>query len=146
MIAYVSMYDNTTKMVDYLTGRLMEKGLSVKRFNMVGVDTGQFTKALVDASTVVFATPTVLTGPHPSVVTGIYLLHVLKAKTKFVAVVNSYGWSGNLADRIKDMLPKLKAQLRYLDPVLVKGLPKENDYKALDRLADEIYLANNPAS
>jgi hypothetical protein len=44
------------------------------------------------------------------------------------------------------MLPKLKAQLRYLDPVLVKGLPKENDYKALDRLADEIYLANNPAS
>jgi flavorubredoxin len=146
VIAYVSMYDNTTKMVDYLTDRLMEKGLSVKRFNMVGVDTGQFTKALVDASTVVFATPTVLTGPHPSVVTGIYLLHVLKAKTKFVAVVNSYGWSGNLADRIKDMLPKLKAQLRYLDPVLVKGLPKENDYKALDRLADEIYLANNPAS
>jgi flavorubredoxin len=146
VIAYVSMYDNTTKMVDYLTDRLMEKGLSVKRFNMVGVDTGQYTKALVDASTVVFATPTVLTGPHPSVVTGIYLLHVLKAKTKFVAVVNSYGWSGNLADRIKDMLPKLKAQLRYLDPVLVKGLPKENDYKALDRLADEIYLANNPAS
>jgi flavorubredoxin len=146
VIAYVSMYDNTTKMIDYLTDRLMEKGLSVKRFDMVGVDTGQYTKALVDASTVVFATPTVLTGPHPSVVTAIYLLHVLKAKTKFVAVVNSYGWSGKLDERIKDMLPKLKAQIHYLDPVLVKGLPKEKEFKELDRLTEDIFKANNPAS
>ena len=49
-------------------------------------------------------------------------------------------------DRIKDMLPKLKAQLHYLDPVLVKGLPKENDYKELDRLTEDIFKANNPAS
>jgi hypothetical protein len=44
------------------------------------------------------------------------------------------------------MLPKLKAQLHYLDPVLVKGLPKENDYKELDRLTEDIFKANNPAS
>jgi flavorubredoxin len=146
VIAYVSMYDNTTKMVDYLTDRLMEKGVTVWRFNMVDADTGQYTKALVDASTVIFATPTVLAGPHPSIVTAIYLLHALKAKTKFVGVVNSYGWSGNISDRIKDMLPKMKAQLHFFDPVLVKGLPKEIDYKALDRLTQDIYQANNPAS
>jgi hypothetical protein len=34
------------------------------------------------------------------------------------------------------MLDRLKVEV--LDPVYVKGLPKEEDFAALDRLADEI--------
>jgi hypothetical protein len=34
------------------------------------------------------------------------------------------------------MIPNLKVEI--LDPVVVKGFPKEEDFKALDRLADEI--------
>jgi flavorubredoxin len=132
-------------MVNYLVDRLMEKGLSVRVHNMVDVDTGEFAKSVVDVSTVVFASPTVLAGPHPSIASAAYLMNVLKPKAKFVAVIGSFGWGGNIAARIKDLLPNLSKQLSYFDAVLIKGLPKEDDLKALDRLAEEIYSANNPA-
>ena len=41
-----------------------------------------------------------------------------------------------MADQIKDILSGLR--LEILDPVIVRGLPKQDDFKALDKLADEI--------
>ena len=34
------------------------------------------------------------------------------------------------------MMPNLKAEI--LEPVIVKGFPKDKDFSALDKLADEI--------
>jgi flavorubredoxin len=143
IIPYVSMYDSTTQMVNYLIDRLMEKGLSVKPHNMVGVDMGHFAKSLVDASTVVFASPAVLAGPHPDIVSAAYLMNALRPKTKLVSVIGSFGWGGNIvSNRIVELLSGLKTQLEFLDPVLIKGLPKEDDFRSLDRLVEEIYTAN----
>jgi len=41
-----------------------------------------------------------------------------------------------MVERITEMLSNLKVEL--LEPVVVKGFPKEEDFRALDRLADEI--------
>jgi hypothetical protein len=41
-----------------------------------------------------------------------------------------------MVEQIKGMVPNLKVEL--LEPVVVKGFPKEEDFKELDRLADEI--------
>jgi flavorubredoxin len=143
IIPYVSMYESTTLMVNYLIDRLMEKGLSVKPYNMVSGDIGQFAKSLVEASTVVFASPAVLAGPHPDIVSAAYLMNALKPKTKFVSVIGSFGWGGNIvAKGITELLSGLQAQIQFIDPVLIKGLPKEKDFEALDRLVDEIYSAN----
>ena len=65
-----------------------------------------------------------------------YLINALRPKAKFAAIIGSYGWSGRMADQIKDILSGLK--LEILDPVIVRGLPKQDDFKALDKLADEI--------
>jgi flavorubredoxin len=143
VIPYVSMYGNTSRMVSYLVDRLMEKGLSVTPFNLIGGDTGKLANALVDASTVVFASSAVLAGPHPDIVNAAYLANALRPKTKFVAVIGSYGWGGPIiTKRIAEQLTSLRSQVQFLDPVLVKGLPKEDDFKALDRLADQIDAAN----
>jgi flavorubredoxin len=143
VIPYVSMYGNTSRMVSYLVDRLMEKGLSVTPFNLIGGDTGKLTNALVDASTVVFASSAVLAGPHPDIVSAAYLMNALRPKTKFVSVIGSYGWGGSIVSKkITELLPGLKSQLQFFDPVLVQGLPKEDDFKALDRLANEIDVAN----
>jgi flavorubredoxin len=142
VIPCISMYENTTKMVSHLVDRLMEKGMRVTPFNMVGADTGVFTSALVDASTVVFATPTVLGGPHPALMTAACLMNALKPKTKWLSVIGSFGWGSRLGVQIPEMLPNLKKQIQLLDPVLSKGLPTEADYAALDRLAEEIFQAN----
>ncbi len=136
VIPYVSMHDSTRRMVDYFVHALMERGITVKPFNLTKTDIGELAKALVDTATVVIASPTVLAGPHPAAVYAAYLANALRPKTKFASVIGSYGWGGKTVEMIKGSLSNLNVEL--LEPVMVKGYPKEEDFKALDRLADGI--------
>jgi flavorubredoxin len=144
VIPYVSMYQSTTAMVEYFADRLVERGLGVQLFDTVDLNSGALSVALVDASTVVFATPTVLTGPHPAIAGAAYLVNALAPKARFAALIGSYGWGTTMPDAMMAMLTGLRAQ--FFDPVLVKGAPKADAFAALDRLADQIARANFPAA
>ncbi|MDG6220729.1 MAG: FprA family A-type flavoprotein [Candidatus Thermoplasmatota archaeon] len=136
IVAYVSMHDSTRKMADHLIRELGERGIRVKAFNLENADIGELAMALVDARTIIIGTPTVLTGPHPQAVYAAYLANALRAKTKYATVIGSYGWGGKAVETIAGMLPNLKAEI--LEPVYIKGCPKEADFQALTRLADTI--------
>jgi flavorubredoxin len=123
-------------MVDHLTGALITRGIVVKPFNLTRTDVGELALALVDAATIVIATPTVLFGPHPTVVSATYLTNVLRPKTRFASVIGSYGWGGKSVETIAKMLDHVKVEL--LPPVMVTGEPGEATMQDLDRLADEI--------
>ena len=103
---------------------------------MTATDIGELAIELVDAATIVIGSPTVLTGPHPSVVYAAFLANMLRPKAKFATVIGSFGWGGKMVEKIVGMLGSLKVEL--LSTVMVKGFPKENDFRALDNLADEI--------
>ncbi len=137
IIPYISMHGSIEKMVHYLVGKLIAKGMSVRPFNLVETDIGKLAIALVDSTTIVFGTPTVLSGVHPLVSYACSLINMLKPKTRFVGIINSQEWGGHAIDIIKNSLHKLNAE--YIDPVLIKGLPKHEAYKLLDQLADEIH-------
>jgi flavorubredoxin len=136
VIPYVSMYGDTTRMVNYLVDALMNKGITVKPFNITRTDIGELAMALVDTATIVIASPTVLVGPHPAAVYATYLANALRPKAKFASVIGSYGWGGKMVEQIAGMLTSLKVEI--LEPVLIKGAPREKDFQALDRLADDI--------
>ena len=136
VLPYVSMHGSTKKMVEYFVAALVERGVTVKQFNLAKTDIGKLAMALVDAATIVIGSPTVLVGPHPKVVYAVYLANVLRPKLKFASIIGSYGWGGRMMEQIKGLLSNLKVEL--LEPVIVKGFPKKEDFKALDRLADEI--------
>lgn len=136
VIPYISMHGSTAKMVECLGNALEDKDIKVKSFNLTKTDLGELAVALVDSATVVIGSPTVLTGPHPAVVYAAYLVNALKPKTKFVSVIGSYGWGGMMVEQLKEMLGNLKVEL--LEPVIVKGYPKKEDFEALNKLADEI--------
>lgn len=136
IIPYVSMHGSTKKMVGYLVNALMEKDITVKPFNLTVTDIGELAISLVDAATIVIASPTVLVGTHPAVVFATYLANALRPKTKFVSIIGSYGWGGKMVKQLSDMIPNLKVEI--IEPVVIKGFPKEDDFKALDRLADDI--------
>ncbi len=123
-------------MVDHLTNALIERGIAVKPFDMTVTDTGNLAMSLVDAATVVIATPTVLFGPHPQIVYATYLANMLHPKVKFASIIGSYGWGGKTTDILKAMMTHIKPEL--LEPVLVQGLPGETSTRGLDRLADDI--------
>ncbi|MBI5681423.1 MAG: FprA family A-type flavoprotein [Methanobacterium sp.] len=137
IIPYISMHGSTKKMVDYLVSILIENGITVKPFNLTVSDIGELAMSLVDASTLVIATPTILTGPHPSVVYATYLVNALRPKLKFISIIGSYGWGGRTVEILKGILTNLKPEI--IDPVIIKGFPKENDFKSIDNLADEIF-------
>ena len=136
VLAYVSMHGSTKAMVDYLIDALMQRGVVVKPFNLSVSDIGELAMALVDAATVVIATPAVLGGAHPLAMYATYLVNALRPKTRFVSVIGSYGWGGRMVEQLRDTLKNLKVEL--LEPVLAKGYPAKEDFKLLDKLADDI--------
>jgi len=136
VLPYISMHGSTQKMVEYLTGALVDRGVTVKQFNLAVADIGKLAMALVDAATMVVGTPTVLVGPHPNVAYAALLVNALRPKLQFVSVIGSYGWGSKALDQLKGMIPNLKVEV--LEPVISKGFPKEADFKALDNLANTI--------
>ncbi|MAH39427.1 MAG: MBL fold hydrolase [Dehalococcoidales bacterium] len=136
VLPYVSMHGSTHKMVEYLVDLLAEKGVVVKQFDLPVTDSGNLAMALVDAATVVFGTPTVLAGAHPSAVYATFLTSALRPKLKFISIIGSYGWGGKAVEQLATILSSLKIEI--LEPVLSKGFPKEADFKALDNLANTI--------
>ncbi len=136
VLPYISMHGSTHKMVEYLVEALAQRGVTVKQFDLTVTDIGKLAMALVDAATVVIGTPTVLAGAHPNVVYAAFLANALRPKLRFVSIFGSYGWGGKAVEQLAAMLPNLKVEI--LEPVLCKGFPKEDDFKALDSLATTI--------
>ncbi len=136
IIPYISMHGSTEKLVNYFITALMNRNISVKPFNLTRTDIGHLAMALVDAATIIIASPTVLAGPHPNIVYAAYLVNILRPKLRFASIIGSYGWGGRMLEQIKGLLTNLKVEM--IEPVIIKGYPKENDFKSLDRLADDI--------
>ncbi len=136
VIPYISMHGSTEKMVMHLTAALAERGVKVHLFDLAVTDIGKLAITLVDAATIIIGTPTVHMSPHPVVTYAVQLANILRPKLKFASVVGSYGWATKAVEQIAGMIPNLKVEI--LNPVIVKGYPKEEDLKALDVLAQAV--------
>ena len=143
VLPYISMHGSTKVMVDRLVHRLVASGVNVKQFDLATVDIGELAMALVDAATLVLGCPTVLVGPHPLAAYAAFLANALRPKTRFASIIGSYAWAGKAVEQLTAMIPNLKVEL--IEPVMVKGLPRDEDYLALDGLADQI-LAKHQAA
>ena len=136
IIPYVSMHGSTKTMVDYLAEALVKRGIEVKLFNLEIADAGELLMSLVDAATIVVGASTMLVGPHPLAYYATYLVNAVRPKTKFVSIIGSFGWGGNTVEVLKGLISNIKVEL--VEPVYIKGYPKDSDFKALENLADEI--------
>ncbi|MEN6310301.1 MAG: FprA family A-type flavoprotein [Acidobacteriota bacterium] len=136
VLPWVSMHGSTALMVDRLAGALAERGVTVFPFNMAAADIGKLAMSMVDAATIIVGAPTVHVGPHPALLYAVILANALRPKARFASIIGSYGWASKMVDTIKASLPNLKVEL--LEPVICKGLPREQDFLALDKLADAV--------
>ena len=136
IIPYVSMHGSTKLMAEYLTGKLIEKGFSVKPFNLPVTDIGEIAMSLVDASTIIIGSPIVLAGAHPAAVYAAFLANALRPKTKFVSIFGSFGWGGKMVEQLAGLIPNLKVEV--IDPVMFKGMPREEDYRKIDAMVETL--------
>lgn len=137
VMPYVSMYNSTKEMIDYLADKLEQKGIKTFKFDIVKDDLGDLAMALVDSATIVLGTSMVLANAHPAAVNIAYLASVLRPKAKFAALIGSYGWGGNLFGLIGELLKPLK--LDVIEPLTVKGKPGAFEFDKLDDIAQIIY-------
>ena len=77
-----------------------------------------------------------LAGAHPCAAYAAFLANALRPKTRFASIIGSFGWGGRMVEQLLGLMPNLKVEL--FDPVVIKGCPKDADFAALDKLADEI--------
>ena len=136
VIPYVSMYQNTERMVDRLAEKLKEEDVEVHKFDLISDDIGDLAVELVDAATVVFGASMVLAMPHPYAFFGVYLTNALRPNVKFMSILGSYGWGGNLVGKIEENTNLLQAE--KLDYITVKGRAKQEDLERIDALAHTI--------
>ncbi len=136
VIPYVSMYQNTERMVDRLVQKLKEENVEVHKFDLITDDIGDLAVELVDVATVVFGASMVLAMPHPYAFFGVYLTNALRPNVKFMSILGSYGWGGNLVGKIEENTNLLQAE--KLDYITVKGRAKQEDLERIDALAHTI--------
>jgi len=136
LLFWVSMHGSTKEMVDFFEKELIKRKIGVRKFNLASADASRLTMSLVDAATLVLATPAVLGGAHPAAVYAAYLTGILKPKLKFASIIASYSWGSKIVDQIKGLMNNPKWEI--LEPVLSKGVANKEVYNDLKRLADEI--------
>jgi len=143
VIAHVSMHGSTQKMVDRLIQALAEREIEVFPFNLPVADVGRLAMSLVEAATIIVASPTVLTGLHPLAAEATFLVNALRPKALFAGFIGSYGWKSRALDQLKAILDSVRFEL--LTPVQIKGDPKPQDLELVDKLAEEIYQKHRNA-
>jgi flavorubredoxin len=136
VIPYLSMHGSIQRFVDRFVRKLQEKGIDARPFDVVTADIGNMAMALIDAATIVMASPTMLGGVHPKIAYVAYLANVLRPKAKFASVIGSYDWGGREVDVLAGLLENLKVEM--ISPVLIKGDGTEEDLKGIDDLAEQI--------
>lgn len=141
VLPYISMHGSTAKMAKYLIDALARRGVTVHAFDLEVTDIGKLAIALVDAATLVVATPTVHVGPHPAVYYAAHLANFLRPKLKYAAIVGSYGWSSKAIEQVSGLIPNLKVDV--LGTVLKKGLPDADTFAKLDALSDAVAAAHD---
>lgn len=140
VLAYISMHGSTERMVKHLVDALARLNVTVYAFDLAVTDIGKLAISLVDAATLIVGTPTVHVGPHPAVYYASHLANLLRPKTKYAAIVGSYGWSSKAIEQIAGLIPNLKVDV--LGTVLHKGRPTPATFQELDALASAVAKAH----
>jgi flavorubredoxin len=99
-------------------------------------DPGKLAIALVDSATLVLGACTVLGGAHPLAANVVFLANALRPNLKYATIIGSFGWGQRTIEQITGMLTNIKPEV--LPPVYIKGSPTDNDFAALDALAESI--------
>jgi len=136
IVLYVTMHGSTEKIAETLASALIRRNIPVKLLNLEVTDIGEVALSVVDAATVIFASPAVLMGPHPYIVSAAYVLNMLKPKAKYIGIIGSYGWGNKLVNQMTEFLRDLNVE--FLDPLLINGYPKAEDLREIENFTEEI--------
>ncbi|MDA3840298.1 MAG: FprA family A-type flavoprotein [Patescibacteria group bacterium] len=136
LIPYVSMHGSTEVLVRDLESKLKDNNIEVAVVNLEKEDLGVVAEHLVDSKFLILGVPTLLNEAHPVVTMTASIIRMLKSKMGHVGIIGSYGWGGRAIESIENSLEGLSVE--YFEPILIKGLARENDLELITKLVEDI--------
>ena len=133
LVAYVSMHGSTAEMAHLLAEGLTRRGVPTSTIDLARTDLGELAVAVSSAASLLLGAPNVLNSAHPVMQSTLFTLGLLRPPVRHVGLFGSFGWSEKPLGRMIEPITHLKAEL--LEPVFVRGIPREPERARLDALA-----------
>ena len=140
LIVYDTMWGSTEKIAKALADEISHRGIPVKRFNLTTADYSDVITEAMKAKAILIGSPTLNNGLFPTVAEYLSYQKGLKPMNKVGLAFGSYGWSGQAAQEIANIMKETKIDV--LDELIkIKYLPKpeELDFKQIvDKLIEKM--------
>lgn len=136
VLAYVSMWGSTERLVRIAAETLLDAGIHVAVHELAHVDVGDLAGDLVDARAIVLGAPTVLGGLHPAALNAVNLVKALRPPLRYAAVLSSYGWGGGALRQAGEILGP--TGIEVVGAVEIHGAPDADAEAQAAALATEI--------
>jgi flavorubredoxin len=133
LVAYVSMHGSTAEMAHLLAEALTARGVPTTTIDLARAGLGELAVAVSSVASLLLGAPNVLNHAHPVMQGTLFSLGLLRPPVRHVGLFGSFGWSDKPLARMTEPITHLKAEL--LEPVFVRGIPREPERARLDALA-----------
>ncbi len=126
LIVYDTMWGSTEKIAKALAKEISHRGIPVKRFRLTNADYSDVITEAMKAKAILVGSPTLNNGLYPSVAEYLSYQRGLKPMNKVGLAFGSFGWSGQAAQEIANIMKETKIDV--LDELVkVKYVPKPED-------------------
>ena len=126
VIIYDTMWGSTEKIAKALAKEISHRGIPVKRFKLTTADYSDVITEAMKAKAIIIGSPTLNNGLFPTVAEYLSYQKGLKPMNKVGLAFGSYGWSGQAAQEIANIMKETKIDV--LDELIkIKFVPKLED-------------------
>ncbi len=137
LIVYDTMWGSTEKLAYMLREGLTEVGVPVTMKNLKVTHISDVMTDLLTSKMILIGSPTINNGMLPTL--GAFLTYIkgLKPKNRIGFAFGSYGWSGQAAGQIEEVMKELKWELPK-DIVKINYIPEPGDLENMRSLGKEL--------
>ena len=143
VLAYASVYGHTENAVNILAGKLAERGVRVRVYDVAHTHPSYVLSEAFRYSHLVLAAPTYNAGIFIAMENLIHDLVNHNLQNRRVALIENGSWAPTCASLMRKELEKIKGTQFIGDPLTVRCALKEDQTDQLDRLADAIAESMN---
>ncbi|MFX1592670.1 MAG: FprA family A-type flavoprotein [Promethearchaeota archaeon] len=140
LIVYDTMWGSTEKIAKVLAKEISHRGIPVKRYRLINADYSDVITEAMKSKAILVGSPTLNNGLYPSVAEYLSYQRGLKPMNKVGLAFGSYGWSGQAAQEIANIMKETKFDV--MDELIkIKYVPKPEDLdfkEIIDKLIEKM--------
>ncbi|OGV32486.1 MAG: MBL fold metallo-hydrolase [Lentisphaerae bacterium GWF2_45_14] len=128
IVVYDTMWQSTALMARSIADGIKNSGSRVELIPLSAKDRSYVATKLLRAGALVVGSPTLNNNIFPTLSDVLTYVKGLRPKNKIGVAFGSYGWGGEAAKQVDDILKSMDVEI-VSEPLRMKYVPKENDLK-----------------